>query len=354
MEKSSLERELDALLGESPEDAKLRVSRQSSVRNDDEKQGIRIDGVPVMTPERAALEFGKQTVFIVTILNPALSFLEALRRLKALTDARVASFLEIAWQYPDAFLPYYQFELPQNVLAKAANIRRAFYLWEDDESRRQFLGHLRFRLFLDYRALPENSKDNYFPPELVARLSDATTFVDCGAYDGDTIRHFLEHQQNSFREIFAFEPDEINCQKLRAYVSTLAVDLVNRIHIYNAGVGSRRQKMRFNPTGNTSAALDELGSAQVSVLPIQEIVKGNREATYVKFDVEGAEWEALEGMRNLIELKDPLLAVSVYHRPDDLWQLPLYLKSLNPAYRLFLRTQGEDGMDVICYALSSH
>ena len=47
----------------------------------------------------------------------------------------------------------------------------------------------------------------------------------------------------------------------------------------------------------------------------------------------------------------PVLAVSVYHRPDDLWRLPPYLKSLGPGYRLFLRTQGEDGMDVICYAV---
>jgi FkbM family methyltransferase len=386
MKNCSIEQELDALLGESLEDARLRVSNQSSLGDDDAvalygagtlghavrkklrcvgiepvafaddtpaKQGQAIDGVPVMSPERVAQEFGKQTVFVVTILNPALSFLEAKRRLKALTGARVLSFLEIAWQYTDVFLPYGQFELPEQVLAKAGDIRRAFALWEDDESRRQFVAHVRFRLWLDYDALPANSKDNYFPAEVIPPLSNAT-FVDCGAYDGDTIRYFLDHQNNDFREIFAFEPDETNFQNLREYVATLPTEVGKRIHIYHAGVGSRRRKMRFNPTGNTSAALDETGAAEIDVLPIQEIVSGEREATYVKFDVEGAEWDALEGMRNMILLNHPLLAVSVYHRPDDLWQLPLYLKALNPAYRLFLRTQGEDGMDVICYALSSH
>ena len=386
MEANSVERELDSLLSESPEDASLRASNKFSLEGNDslslygagtlgravlhklrsigiepvafaddtpEKQGQTIERVPIMTPEGVASKFGKQTVFVVTILNPALSFLEAKRRLKVLTGARVVSFLEIAWEYPEAFLPYYQFELPQNVLSKASDIRRAFALWEDDESRLQFVRHLRYRLYLDYEALPKNSKDDYFPVDVVPRLPDDATFVDCGAYDGDTIRQFLHHQENDFNEIFAFEPDENNCAKLRDYVSALPPDISGRIHIYNAGVGSRRTKMRFNSTGNTSAAFDTAGATQVDVLAIQEIVTGNRGYIYAKFDVEGAEWEALEGMQRLIEVKQPLLAVSIYHRTDDLWQLPLYLKSLNPAYRLYLRTQGEDGMDVICYAVST-
>ena len=47
----------------------------------------------------------------------------------------------------------------------------------------------------------------------------------------------------------------------------------------------------------------------------------------------------------------PLVAVSVYHRPEDLWKIPSELQAMNPDYRLFLRTLGHDGMDVICYAV---
>ena len=67
--------------------------------------------------------------------------------------------------------------------------------------------------------------------------------------------------------------------------------------------------------------------------------------------MEGGEWEALRGTQRLLDGARPLLAVSIYHRPDDLWELPLYLQSLDLGYRLYLRTQGEDGMDVICYAV---
>ena len=384
METYEPELEFERLLNESVDDARFRVSNRRSFHDGDalalygagtlgqavrrrlrkagvepiafaddtpSKQGQTIDGLPVMTPQMVTSQFGERTVFAVTILNPALRFLEAKGRLQSTTGVRVVSFLDLAWQFPNSFLPYYQFELPQQLLAKAADIRRAFHQWEDEESRRQFVGHLKFRLFLDYDALPKNSWDNYFPQDVFPPLPADTTFVDCGAFDGDTIQKFLQEQRGHFREIFAFEPDEVNCSRLREYVLSLGNEAAQRIHIYNAGVGSRRTKLRFNPTGNTSAAFDMDGASEVEVVPIQDVVSQDGGFIYVKFDVEGAEWDALEGMKGLIKSSRPLLAVSIYHQPDDLWELPLYLKALNPAYKLFLRTQGEDGMDVICYAV---
>ena len=385
MEKSSIERDLDELLSESLVDASSRVSAGASLSEGDavalygagtlgrvvlkrlrrvgivpvafaddtpEKQGLTLDGVAIMPPESVAAEFGERTVFVVTILNPWLRFTEARKRLETLTGKRVLSFLDLAWQYPESFLPFYQFELPQIVLTKAHDVRRAFNLWEDEESRRQFVAHLRFRLFLDYQALPGNSLDNYFPSDVLPALPPDTIFVDCGAFDGDSIRAFFEYQGDSFCKIFAFEPDEQNYQKLRQYISTLPADVARRIYVYNAGVGDRRARMKFDSTGNTGASFSDLGDAEVDVVPLQEIVHDNHASTvYVKFDVEGTEWQALKGTQELIERVVPVLAVSIYHRPDDLWQLPLYLKSLNPNYKLYLRTQGEDGMDVICYAV---
>jgi len=72
---------------------------------------------------------------------------------------------------------------------------------------------------------------------------------------------------------------------------------------------------------------------------------------YIKLDVEGAERDALAGASRLLARTRSRLAVSVYHRPQDLWELPSYLDSLGLGYRLYLRTEGEDGMDIVCYAV---
>jgi FkbM family methyltransferase len=377
--------ELEGLLTESREDAANRAASQFALRQGDAlvlygagnlgrevlaklrsegvdpvafaddtiaKQGQMIDGLKVVRPQDVSSEFGAHAVFAVTIFNPAASFRRISRRLQQQTGARVVSFLSLAWQYPDTFLPHYQFELPQDVLENADDIRRAFQVFADEESRRQFVSQVRLRLHLDYDALPRSSEGDYFPAGVLPKFPSRTTFIDCGAFDGDTIKRFLTHQQGCFHKIFAFEPDEQNCRKLRDYVASLATDVASRIHVYNAGVGSRRTKMKFNQAGNTSASLSDAGNVEVEVVPIQEIVEGDDATTvYIKFDVEGAEWEALKGAEELIRRAPPVLAVSIYHQPDDLWQLPLYLKSLNPRYSLFLRTQGEDGMDVVCYAV---
>ena len=87
------------------------------------------------------------------------------------------------------------------------------------------------------------------------------------------------------------------------------------------------------------------------MVPIDDVVNMNGAPVYLKFDVEGAEWEALKGCEKLLARARPLMAISAYHRPDDLWQLPLYIDSLGLGCRFYLRTQGEDGMDVICYAI---
>jgi len=384
MDTSQIAAELDLLLAEPPERASLRAAAQVTFGEGDAlvlygagtlgkltldklrgigvepvafaddtpaKRGKRINGLSVMTPREAVATFGERVVFAVTIMNPLLRYLDAQEKLKSLGKVRVISFLSLAWQYPDAFLPYYQFELPQRMLEKAEEIRRTFNLWADEESRRQFVAHIEFRLRLEHEALPRSAGEGYFCREFFPNLPDDTVFVDCGAYDGDTVRAFIEQQGNRFSRIYAFEPDEINCRKLRDYVTGLGEDVAQKVSIFNAGVGAERGTIHFNSTGNMSASFTETGGVEVDVLPLQEIVKVNGELVFLKFDVEGAEWEALKGAHALLVQSRPLLAISVYHQPDDLWQLPSYIASLDLGYRLFLRTQGEDGMDVICYAI---
>jgi hypothetical protein len=63
-------------------------------------------------------------------------------------------------------------------------------------------------------------------------------------------------------------------------------------------------------------------------------------------DIEGAELKALAGARKTIESYRPELAVCVYHLNNDIYEIPRYIKSINPGYRCVIR----GGLHMVCYA----
>ena len=54
-------------------------------------------------------------------------------------------------------------------------------------------------------------------------------------------------------------------------------------------------------------------------------------------DVEGAELKSLVGARNTIIKNHPRLAICVYHKISDVYEIPEYILSIVPEYRFFLR-----------------
>ncbi|HEX8707879.1 MAG TPA: FkbM family methyltransferase [Pyrinomonadaceae bacterium] len=387
MQHSNPERELEELLGESVEEAESRTRSFLAQTFDQEpsivlfgagflgqqcaaglqaagvrplafaddtpsKQGQSISGIPVITLDAAARKYGETATFVVTINNAAHRYGRSVERLTGLGCRRVAPFLALAWNYAGTFLPYYQFDLPASVLRQARAIREAFALFGDNESRRQFVAHLRFRLFLDFAALPANSPDKYFPADIFKSLSPEIVYVDCGAFDGDTLRMFLDRHRAGFKRAVVFEPDPRTFERLKGYISSLSDDVRGKIRARNAAIGLENSLMSFNAMGEEGSAFDPAGSTQVEVVSLDQALK-NEHPTFIKFDIEGAEQDALRGGRNLIQTLKPTLAVSVYHRPGDMWEVPLYLKGLNEDYAFFLRTEGEDGFGTVCYAVAS-
>ena len=77
------------------------------------------------------------------------------------------------------------------------------------------------------------------------------------------------------------------------------------------------------------------------------------EPTFINMDIEGAELNALKGAENLIKKNKPDLAISVYHYPRHIWEIPLYLKSLNLEYKFYLRNYTSFSYDTIVYATTT-
>ena len=73
---------------------------------------------------------------------------------------------------------------------------------------------------------------------------------------------------------------------------------------------------------------------------------------YIKMDIEGAEYEALLGLESVIKRDCPHLAISVYHKPDDMWKIGLWLNSkFGKQYTFYLRVYNFQTFDTLLYAI---
>ncbi len=102
--------------------------------------------------------------------------------------------------------------------------------------------------------------------------------------------------------------------------------------------------------GTSSQISENSGGGGIEVEQIDEICK-DINVTFIKMDIEGAELKALVGAKNTIVRDKPKCAISVYHEPEDLFKIPLYLKQLNPNYKFYLRLYTLSLDEIVLYAV---
>jgi FkbM family methyltransferase len=315
--------------------------------------GQSIDGLLVTSPEEAANRYGEIAAFVITIWNGrAEDTMASRKRQLAHLGCRVVSpFGYLYWKYSSAALPRYCLDLPHRVLLQDGLVRKALDLWADELSTREFLNQVAFRLRLDFDCVSQSDSNQYFPKG-VFQPSPEEVFVDCGAFTGDTIQNFIRARGDGFESIAAFEPDPLNFRSLEQRLAQLPKQFRDKVRVFPYAAAASNGVVRFAATGTDLSATDQ-GSSSVPCVRLDDALRQFR-PTFVKFDIEGSELDALAGAAELIERNLPVLAVSVYHRQSDLWRIPLFLSALSKEYRLFLRPHAREGWDLVCYAVPRH
>ena len=207
----------------------------------------------------------------------------------------------------------------------------------DEESKRIYENVISYKLTGDIKYLWESESDKSAVYEEILDCKNISTFVDLGAYNGDTIREMLHFNPN-LKSAIALEPDARNYRKLNEYAQTVENC---KIKCINAGAWDENTTLLFDASGNRNAGIVSKGNIvskikEVPVVSVDSVLDG-APVDYIKYDVEASEKEALLGTKKTITMHSPKLLVSLYHRSEDLFVLPELVKELNPDYSLYLR-----------------
>ena len=178
-----------------------------------------------------------------------------------------------------------------------------------------------------------------------------TSFLDIGAYTGDTIGDVLKIYNGIIRNIICFEPDQENLKQLHNTVEGYK-ELCN-FHIVEKGAWSDKETLYFVPDAEGSAVTQNAGVYKIEVDSIDNVLDSypTIPVDFIKMDIEGSELCALIGAEKTIRKFRPILAICVYHKPEDLYSIPEFITDLGLGYKFYLRNHGLNLRELVLYAI---
>ena len=313
------------------------------------KDGAEIDGLAVLHPE-AIDDFDVAGAFHVHgLMNHYASSREV-------TDWAIGRGFEgllfpaDLYRVPGFTCQNYWLGPPTEMLAHLDAIEQVYDSLADGKSRSLFVGLIRYRLTTDPRLHPRVETTEAYAPDFLPIFDRPITFIDGGAYTGDTLESLLACGV-AVKDWIAFEPDARNMRALRATAQRNAARVAS-ITLSRHGLSDRAERVAFaDGEGETShliaVASGEPGTTWIDVMRLDDAIDRKTDV-YVKLDIEGAEMAALRGMPRLL-MSSPTLAVSIYHKPNDLWEVALYLRKEAPKANFRIRQYNHHGFDTVLY-----
>jgi len=185
----------------------------------------------------------------------------------------------------------------------------------------------------------QNLEDKQYFEDFL-NLQDGEVFLDIGGYNGYTSEEFIKRCPN-YKAVYVFEPENKNLKNLRIRLKNY-----ENIFIFDMGLSNKKKTLRFDISGSASKISDG-GAIEIKVDRLDDILQDS--FTFLKMDIEGAEELAIEGAKESIRKNHPKLAISVYHKANDLWKIPEQIFSIRDDYQIYLRHYTESIYETVMF-----
>jgi FkbM family methyltransferase len=179
--------------------------------------------------------------------------------------------------------------------------------------------------------------------------NETEIFIDGGAFIGDFIDEIYQKMPFDIVkefQVYSFEPDVDNFKimyekwKNNEHVITL-----------NKGISSENGVLCFDTDlAENARHISDKGDLKIEVDSIDNVL-GDKKATFIKMDIEGSELDGLKGAKNQIMKNKPRLAICLYHKQNDIFEIPLYIHELRIDYKFFVRPHSSMPTELVLYCI---
>ncbi len=205
----------------------------------------------------------------------------------------------------------------------------------DGQSQEIYANILTFRLFGEGPEIPTLAQEEkYFPKELFTPSAEEH-FVDCGAFDGQTLRDLLDLTGDKIGAYYGLEPDPDNFGRLERFAAELPEGLRTKVELSPCAAWSKEGEIPLYALRGPGSFAASYGETQAAATTIDSLLDG-RQATAIKMNIEGSELAALKGAQETIRRWRPRLMIAGYHKTWDFWEVPELM--LEAGYRVYLRS----------------
>jgi FkbM family methyltransferase len=307
-------------------------------------------GMPVHSPERAAeIGISEKAIVVLGLHNYQADVSKIIERLAKAGFTKILSSVDVYDFFGRQLGVRYWLTSRDYYFSLQTILDETYSLWADNISKSIFRAVLEFRLTGDTRKLPVPDLVNPYHPTDLPLWKMPLRFVDCGAFDGDTLADFIKNRIE-LEAVAAFEPDLMNYVKLSRFVSSHKRELPE-VNLFPCGVYSSTVQLAFETGQGMASNISNRGTTFIQCVALDDAIP-TLAPNLIKMDIEGAEYNALLGARQIISTHTPGLAVSLYHRPEHLWQLPMLVESIAPGkYKFYTRSHAMNDFELVLYAI---
>lgn len=207
-----------------------------------------------------------------------------------------------------------------------------------------FSGHQIF----DFGGLLDRLVDRqYFEIPSEKKHHEHEVFIDGGCCDGWTTKQFIAWSTQGYKKVYAFEPDKMNREKAMQELAGFIEQ--GKVELLPYGLWREKARLSFNAMGTGGSSIGA-GKEIVEVVALDDQPFAE-DTTFIKMDIEGAEYQAIQGAEKIIRMNKPNLAICLYHRPEDVFDIPQLILSYRPDYKFIVRHYFLNNWETVLYAI---